>query len=65
MNVLLSRARSLLVLVGSFDFFQYQVQDAERRNVGMFQWSTLITTLAGWFTTGWARRIPAPSPRRR
>jgi hypothetical protein len=39
MNVLFSRAERMLVLVGSWDFFKYQVQNASRdKNQPLGHW---------------------------
>jgi hypothetical protein len=67
MNVLLSRAECLLVLVGSFDFFvrQVAVADPEDRNDPLWHLRTVTDLLAGWFEEGRALRLPASEiPRR-
>jgi hypothetical protein len=59
MNVLLSRAEALLVLVGSFDFFQHQVSlvDPDDRNHPLQHLRTATDLLEQWFTHGSAMRL--------
>lgn len=64
MNVLLSRAQRLLVLVGSWEFFcdkvaPYSLQDRSRRE----EWhlKKAITMLSEWFDSGKAVRLNAES----
>lgn len=61
LNVLLSRAERLLVLVGSWDFFQYQVSTVELDDPKhpLWHWKRIVTLLNEWFVTGKALRIPA------
>ncbi|RST13544.1 hypothetical protein E2C00_08730 [Streptomyces sp. WAC05374] len=61
MNVLLSRAERLLVLVGSWDFFSYQVQSVSLADTSQPLWSLkkIMTMLGDWFDTGKAVRIQA------
>jgi AAA domain/Protein kinase domain len=58
-NVLLSRAERLLVLVGSWDFFATQLAatsiDDERAS--LWNWKKVLVTLADWFESGRAVRI--------
>jgi hypothetical protein len=43
MNVLFSRAESLLVLVGSWDFFQFQLRNAPKdRNQPLGHWKLAL-----------------------
>lgn len=60
-NVLLSRAERLLVLVGSWDFFSGQVALVELDDVGhtLWHWKKVLTLLDEWFAAGRALRIPA------
>jgi serine/threonine protein kinase len=64
MNVLLSRAQRLLVLVGSWEFFcdkvaHFSLEDRSRRE----EWhlKKVITMLSEWFDSGKAVRIDAES----
>jgi hypothetical protein len=59
-NVLLSRAERLLVLAGSWEFFQHQVHRVPPRQTGhpLWHWRQLLTSLAEGFDHGWATRIP-------
>lgn len=61
MNVLLSRAERLLILVGSWDFFLHQVQAVRLEDESQPLWSfkKIITLLDEWFLDGRAVRIPA------
>lgn len=61
MNVLLSRAERLLVLVGSWEFFQHQVKgvSSDDRQLPLWHWKQVITTLEVWFEQGKAVRIDA------
>ncbi|MFF7985988.1 AAA domain-containing protein [Streptomyces sp. NPDC007901] len=61
MNVLLSRAERLLILVGSWDFFTYQVQSVQLADTSQPLWSfkRIVTLLDEWFENGKAVRIPA------
>ncbi|MFC8086102.1 AAA domain-containing protein [Streptomyces sp. NPDC057340] len=61
MNVLLSRAERLLVLVGSWDFFTHQVQAVPLANEVHPLWhlKKIVTLLDEWFLDGRAVRIPA------
>jgi serine/threonine protein kinase len=61
LNVLFSRAERLLILVGSWEFFLYQVSlvsEDDKRNVA-WHWRKALDTLAGWFESGAALRVPA------
>jgi hypothetical protein len=62
-NVLLSRAERLLVLVGSFDFFQHQVQYVDLTDTfdRLWHWRKVVTTLQEWFADGRAARLPVTS----
>ena len=59
-NVLLSRAEQLLVLVGSFEFFCHQVQyvDLDDTEDTLWHWRKVVTLLQGWFVDGRAALIP-------
>ena len=61
LNVLLSRAERLLVLVGSWDFFQYQVSTVELDDPAnpLWHWKRIVTLLDEWFASGRAIRTPA------
>jgi len=61
LNVLLSRAERLLVLVGSWDFFQYQVSTVELDDPThpLWHWKRIITILDEWFASGRALRTAA------
>ena len=61
LNVLLSRAERLLVLVGSWDFFQYQVSTVELDDPTnpLWHWKRIVTLLNQWFVSGRAIRKPA------
>jgi len=53
MNVLFSRAERLLVLVGSWDFFKYQVQNASKdRNQPLGHWRIAIDYIEGCIKAG-------------
>ena len=58
-NVLLSRAERLLILVGSWQFFQYQLKlippDDPHHRLG--HWKRVLSTLDEWFESGRALRI--------
>jgi hypothetical protein len=60
-NVLLSRAERLLVLVGSWEFFQHQLQGVSVGDPHFPLWhlKKVVDTLAGWFESGRAVRIDA------
>jgi superfamily I DNA and/or RNA helicase len=60
LNVLLSRAERLLVLAGSWDFFQVQVSlvDADDRDMPLWHLRHIVTTLDGWFSDGTAALVP-------
>ena len=60
-NVLLSRAEQLLVLVGSFDFFRHQIQyvDLADQNEPLWHWRKVIALLEEWFADGRALRLDA------
>jgi AAA domain len=61
LNVLLSRAERLLVLVGSWDFFVDQVKfiELDDRNNPNWHWKRIVTDLEGWFARGEAVRLAA------
>ncbi|MET9880700.1 AAA domain-containing protein [Actinacidiphila glaucinigra] len=61
MNVLLSRAERLLVLVGSWDFFTHQLQSVQLADISQPLWSfkQIVTLLDEWFGNGKAVRITA------
>ena len=60
-NVLLSRAERLLVLVGSWEFFEHQLRGV---SIGdpqfpLWHWKKVMATLEGWFSEGRAVRLKA------
>ncbi|MEU2390424.1 AAA domain-containing protein [Streptomyces sp. NPDC007369] len=62
MNVLVSRAESLLVLVGSWAFLRHQVAEVPRdpESVDPLRYAAAFAdTLDAWFASGRAVRIPA------
>jgi serine/threonine protein kinase len=58
MNVLLSRAERLLVLVGSWDFFQHQLRDVQLTDTThpLWHWKRVLHALEDWFASGLALR---------
>lgn len=62
-NVLLSRAERLLVLVGSWEFLEHQLRavSTEDPQLPLWHWKKVLTTLAEWFASGRAVRIAAAS----
>lgn len=60
-NVLLSRAERLLVLVGSWEFFQHQLTAVSLDDPyhPLWHWKKVLATLDTWFESGKALRIPA------
>jgi serine/threonine protein kinase len=61
MNVLLSRAERLLVLVGSWDFFKHQLRLVQIDAVydTLLHWKRVLSTLESMFAEGAAMRIDA------
>lgn len=61
LNVLLSRAERLLILVGSWEFFERQVSliDPTDTTNTLWHWRKVIDNLRGWFASGQARRVNA------
>ena len=60
MNVLLSRAERMLVLVGSWDFFKYQVSNASRdKNQPLGHWRLALEYIEHAIANGSARVITA------
>lgn len=61
LNVLLSRAEQLLVLVGSWEFFSRQigVVQLDDTNHVLWHWKRIMTDLEEWFSAGKALRLPA------
>ncbi len=61
MNVLLSRAERLLVLVGSWEFFSRQVAQValDDPQLPLWHWRKVISVLEDWFGSGIALRVPA------
>jgi AAA domain/Protein tyrosine and serine/threonine kinase len=59
-NVLLSRAERLLVLVGSWEFFLGQVSLVELDDVGhtLWHWKQALMVLDDYFSSGRALRLP-------
>ena len=60
-NVLLSRAERLLVLVGSWEFFEHQLRGVSITDpqLPLWHWKKVMTTLDGWFSEGTAVRLDA------
>jgi len=60
-NVLLSRAERLLVLVGSWEFFEHQLRGVsiDDHQFPLWHWKKVVTTLESWFRDGKAVRIDA------
>lgn len=61
LNVLLSRAERLLVLIGSWEFFQKQVAHVplDDKRQELWHWKKVITLLEEWFVSGRAVKIDA------
>jgi hypothetical protein len=61
LNVLLSRAEQLLVLIGSWEFFWRQVKHIplEDKRQELWHWKKVLTLLEEWFGTGKALRLTA------
>lgn len=61
LNVLLSRAERLLVLVGSWDFFVHQISTVQLddRTNPLWHWKRIVTDLDDWVASGRAVRLPA------
>ena len=60
-NVLLSRAERLLVLVGSWEFFEQQLVAValDDPQLPLWHWKKVLATLGEWFESGRVLRIPA------
>lgn len=60
-NVLLSRPERLLVLVGSWEFFQHQLQGLglDDPHHPLWHWKKVCDTLGSWFDAGKAVRVSA------
>jgi KaiC/GvpD/RAD55 family RecA-like ATPase len=58
-NVLLSRAERLLVLVGSWQFFQHQLRAVvlDDENLPLWHWKKVLTVLEDWFRSGAALKV--------
>ena len=58
-NVLLSRAERLLVLVGSWEFFEYQLTTVALDDLQhpLWHWKKVLSILDEWFESGRALRI--------
>ena len=58
-NVLLSRAERLLVLVGSWEFFEYQLAAVALDDLQhpLWHWKRVLSTLDEWFESGRALRV--------
>lgn len=58
-NVLLSRAERLLVLVGSWDFFRHQLRAValDDPQLPLWHWKKVLVTLEEWFDSGAAVRL--------
>jgi superfamily I DNA and/or RNA helicase len=61
LNVLLSRAERLLVLVGSWEFFEYQTELVQLNHFDreLWHWKRVLTSVSEWLDEGRAVRIPA------
>ncbi|MFG2305453.1 AAA domain-containing protein [Actinacidiphila glaucinigra] len=61
LNVLLSRAERLLVLVGSWDFFRHHTElvDLEQTEKELWHWKKVLTMLDSWEAEGRVLRLPA------
>lgn len=61
LNVLLSRAERLLVLVGSWQFFQHHTElvDLGEPEKELWHWKKVLTTLESWEGAGRMLRLPA------
>lgn len=61
LNVLLSRAERLLVLVGSWEFFEHQLRAVaiDDPQLPLWHWKKVLATLSEWFVSGRAIRIAA------
>ena len=61
LNVLLSRAERLLILVGSWEFYWRQVSLVELADVHhpLWHWRKVMDTLGGWFVEQRAHRVKA------
>lgn len=61
LNVLLSRAEQMLVLVGSWDFFAHQTEPVQLDDLTnpLWHWKRIIADLEQWFASGRAVRLPA------
>jgi superfamily I DNA and/or RNA helicase len=62
-NVLLSRAQRLLVLIGSWKFFLHQVSGVNPADPSapLWHWWQVLTLLDDWFTSGRALKVDAAS----
>lgn len=60
LNVLFSRAERLLVLVGSWEFFNFQVStvSAEKEKGDLWHLRTALDLMSKWFNEGKAMRLP-------
>ncbi len=60
-NVLLSRAERLLVLIGSWEFFERQLiaVTIDDPQLPLWHWKKVLVTLGEWFASGRALRISA------
>ena len=61
LNVLLSRAERLLVLIGSWEFFARQAAHVplEDTRQELWHWKKVLTLLEAWFASGKALRLNA------
>ncbi|MFF1777646.1 AAA domain-containing protein [Streptomyces virginiae] len=61
LNVLLSRAERLLVLVGSWEFFQHHTElvDLGQPEKELWHWKKVLTMLEAWERAGRMLRLPA------
>jgi superfamily I DNA and/or RNA helicase len=61
LNVLLSRPERLLILVGSWDFFEHQTQlvPLDEPNRELWHWKKVLTRVDEWVKEGRAVRLPA------
>jgi len=61
LNVLLSRAERLLILVGSWEFFHYCTEfvDLDQASKELWPWKKALTMLGTWEKEGHMLRVPA------
>jgi len=64
LNVLLSRAEQMLVLIGSWEFYSRQVKHVplEDKRHKLWHWKNTLTLLEEWFNTGKALKLNVTFP---